>query len=114
MPGRPELHARRINMFTRFSFCPVDRIFDAKNDTIENDILKANLMYGRNSRANVENEKIVFRVSRSPGFLTKILKDHQDPEAPKPAWATVIPNFRIKIKEAEDASAEVLLTFLLS
>ena len=71
-------------------------------------------MYGRNSRANVENEKIVFRVSRSPGFLTKILKDHQDPEAPKPAWATVIPNFRIKIKEAEDASAEVFLPFLLS
>ena len=71
-------------------------------------------MYGRNSKTNDENEKIVFRVSRSPGFLTKILKDHQDPQAPKPAWATVIPNFRIKIKEAEDASAEVFLPFLLS
>ena len=34
MPGRPELHARRINMFTRFSFYWVGQIFDAKSDTM--------------------------------------------------------------------------------
>ena len=34
LPGRPELHARRINMFTRFSFYQAGRIFDAKSDTM--------------------------------------------------------------------------------
>ena len=29
------MHARRINMFTRFSFCQASRKFDAKSDTLE-------------------------------------------------------------------------------
>ena len=76
LPGRPELHARRINMFTRFSFYRAGRIFDAKSDTMGLKKHAGTEFIGRTDERSLDYK---FRFTGQDGYLAQVhygLRDH--------------------------------------